>query len=95
MERITYSHIEDESCKHLWAAVVHRALIDATMDHKWKGDERKAKRESDFWLSFNGRSFREVCGLAGIDPDALHELYTSGMLTKDRVAKSFGTGKQD
>ena len=93
MERITYSHMEAEACRNVFADAIRRALIDATMDDPQKGDDRRAKREADFWLSSNSRDFREVCDLVGIDAEAFRQLYVSGGLTKERVSKALNNTK--
>lgn len=65
----------------LWRAVVVRALEDAcyvvrktgNAKTKWYSPAAGEQREARDWLIGNGRDFREVCTLAGLDPDAVHE----------------------
>jgi len=66
----------------LWRAVVLQAFQDATFGlHGAKSSRRKRRRPSAegrvharaarSWLLGNGRDFRRVCDLAGLEPEAV------------------------
>ncbi len=67
--------------KRLWQTVVLRAVIDGLSDKK-SGDttERAARREADAWIRAAGSDFREVCSLAGFDPQFLRDAYQAGKI---------------
>lgn len=75
----TSRHMPISPAKRLWQAVIYRALIDA----HYTGGNKDALREhriADEWFRFGGRDFREVCALAGQDPDFVREAYINGRI---------------
>jgi hypothetical protein len=74
---VKYAHKPDEKIpeiveRDLWAAVIQRAVLDATgslRDQKTKSHIEPARE----WFRRNGRDYRSVCALAGVDPDALRD----------------------
>ena len=73
--------------QELWQAVVLRAAMDALADNPSSDEDQRAKRDADRWFRFGGRDFREVCTLAGIDPDFIADAYKSGRIDR-RLLKS-------
>lgn len=64
--------------KQLWAAVIQQALDDATgvifySSGNYKGAADRAKKairkRARSWFIEGGKDFKEVCALAGLDPD--------------------------
>lgn len=53
----------------LWNAVIHQALTDAMVDDGVSLVSHQART----WFESNGTDFREVCDLAGKDPDYVRE----------------------
>lgn len=79
--------------QHLWQSVVLKACSDAT--HPAPGPYAKnysevmqAKREADKWLRGCGRDMRQVCALAGMDPDFVSEAYIGGRIDADLLRTS-------
>lgn len=69
--------------RDLWVAVVVRAILDATgtpVGIRSPGDVRYAQLSAQSWLEDGGADFREVCEMAGIDPEALRRIACSGQL---------------
>ncbi len=67
----------------LWQSVVIANVLDATNEKKHLGKQAYMDRwKADNWIRFNGRDYREVCNLAGIDPDFLRERYMSGEINR-------------
>lgn len=65
--------------RQLWQAVVYRAAMDAICPET--GDDgARNKREADRWFRRAGKDFRQVCHLAGLDPDFIHDAYVSGRI---------------
>lgn len=61
----------------LWKAVVTQAVIDAswhqTGKHESVGDSIVNRDQARAWLLGNSTDFRNVCTMAGFDPDAVRE----------------------
>lgn len=56
----------------LWAAVVQQALTDATVPSTAKGAANEQRKARD-WFKRAGPDFRQVCTLAGLDPESVHD----------------------
>lgn len=69
--------------QRLWQAVVYKAFIDALGDDSKDRDAMRAKREADAWIRDCRRDFRQVCALAGMDPDFLSQAYNDGRVDRD------------
>ena len=69
----------------LWAAVVYQAALDATREFppSLPESERHECRKARIWFEQGGSDFRQVCDLAGYDPDWLREKFLSGLITQD------------
>jgi hypothetical protein len=67
--------------KELWQAVIHLALLDA-IPFKPRKRKRKTNEEwmADSWIRNGSRDFRNVCYLAGVDPDCLRDAYVAGRI---------------
>lgn len=61
-------------------SVVYKALIDATAVNQSGREDRLAKDAADRWFRLGGRDYREVCALAGIDPDFMRDNYLAGKI---------------
>lgn len=61
--------------QEMWASVVQLAFSDATATStsKTAPATRLERQQARDWLVGNSRDFREVCSLAGVDPDAVRE----------------------
>jgi hypothetical protein len=61
----------------LWLAVIARAFEDATSGLTTAGIGRanaaRVRQEAINWFADNTRDFRDVCILAGLDPDAVRQ----------------------
>jgi hypothetical protein len=59
----------------LWLAVIARIMEDATagltIPGATKCDVERVRNEAVNWFTDNSRDFRDVCILAGLDPDAV------------------------
>jgi len=67
----------------LWQSVVVKAALDATSNPSSSSDDYIAKKNADAWLRTGGRDFKEVCSLAGLDPDFIREAYIGGRINAD------------
>lgn len=67
----------------LWQSVVLRAALDATSNPSSSSDDYIAQKNADAWMRTGGRDFREVCGLAGLDPDFIKEAYVGGRINAE------------
>lgn len=86
----------------MWVAVIHQALLDATAEPVRRKDASYSTRtqhrilvlnrfRADLWIRGGGRDFREVCMLAGIDPDALRDRYIAGQIDMASVRYVYGS----
>lgn len=74
----------------LWQSVIFQAAVDATADPDCKNDtERHARRDARDWLGGGGRDFREVCSLAGFDPDFIRKAFMDGRIDRE-ILKAAG-----
>jgi hypothetical protein len=69
----------------LWQAVVLRAMMDALAP----GRDGIDKSRADTWFRKGDKQFREVCSLAGFDPDFIRDSYLSGRVNYDSLANKF------
>jgi hypothetical protein len=67
----------------MWQSVVVKAALDATSNHSSSSDDYIAQKNADAWLRTGGRDFKEVCSLAGLDPDFIREAYIGGRINAD------------
>ena len=69
--------------RKLWQAVLHKALLDATHSNNGRGtsEQSRASRDARNWIDGNGRDFRMVCSLAGIEPDCVRDAYQAGRIS--------------
>ncbi len=82
-----------ERCRNMWGKVVLNEVLAAL----WEGNTCNSKgypspaefarRHADSWLRNCGRDMREVCDLAGIDPEFLSQAYISGRIKKAVLEK--------
>ena len=68
--------------RELWQQVVTLALRDALHSDPGSLEDRRAKRDAIRWFEQAGRDFREVCTLAGLDPDAVHSRWKAGTMVR-------------
>ncbi len=69
--------------RELWLSVLTRAVLDAvgkTHGTTCKGSAREAQRTALTWLTDGGPDFREVCAMAGVDPEVILKVVRSGQL---------------
>lgn len=74
-----------DGCRQLWCAVLMRAVMDALSPNPYSDVDRRAKRDAISWLDGGGRDFKQVCTLAGLDPEAVHDAWKSGRFTMPMV----------
>lgn len=55
--------------RSIWLAVIYQALEDATTTKHATAPVERAQARA--WLSSMGKDFREVCALAGVEPDQI------------------------
>lgn len=71
--------------QELWQSVVVTAFMDATRPNSANRDDMRARSDADRWIRGNGRDFRQVCSMAGMDPDFLHQAYIKGRVDPERL----------
>lgn len=74
--------------KMLWQSVVLKAFTDATATEPSGPENKRAKVDADRWIKHGGRDFRQVCFLAGFDPDFIQHAYTSGRVNPEALRTS-------
>ena len=67
----------------MWQSVVVKAALDATSNPSSSSDDYIAQKNADVWLRTGSRDFKEVCSLAGLDPDFIREAYIGGRINAD------------
>jgi hypothetical protein len=67
----------------MWQSVVVKAALDATSNPSPSSDDYMAQKNADAWLRTGGRDFKEVCSLAGLDPDFIQQAYIGGRINAD------------
>ena len=67
----------------LWQSVVVKAALDATSNAPSSSDDYLAQKMADAWIRRGGSDFKEVCNLAGIDPDFIRDAYIEGRINAD------------
>jgi len=71
----------------LWQSVVVKAALDATsnplQNTKDYTYQELAKKQADAWLRTGGMDFKEVCNLAGLDPDFIRDAYIGGRINAE------------
>ena len=72
--------------KRLWQAVLFQAVRDATSQH-----DSREKREADAWIRSGRKDFREVCSLAGMEPEFIQEAYIGGKINPELLRSSTAT----
>ncbi len=75
--------------QRIWQAVVVAALRDALPAHGVKAQSVREMTAEQYaahhWLVGRSRDFTAVCGLAGVDPDALRTAYLSGSIDPESL----------
>jgi hypothetical protein len=71
--------------KHLWQAVVFKAVMDATAHDPKNSEDITEQRRADLWIRKGGRDFVQVCTMAGIDPAFIREAYIGGRIDRDTL----------
>ena len=78
--------------KQLWQSVIYRAALDATYPPQKKRGKRSeaemARIDADRWFRQAGRDFREVCNLAGMDPDFVSGAYKAGRFDRTLLKRA-------
>ena len=64
----------------LWQSVVLQAARDATAPKSKNIYTNRAKIEADVWFRRGGKQFRQVCMMAGFDPDFIRDAYIGGRI---------------
>lgn len=69
----------------LWQHVIYKAFIDATALDPTCPKNSVEKMRADRWIRDCGRDFRDVCYMAGFDPDFLSDAYKAGRVDPDML----------
>ena len=64
----------------LWQSVLMQAARDATAPNPGDKETIRAKVEADAWFRRGGKQFRQVCMMAGFDPDFIRDAYIGGRI---------------
>ncbi|WP_444668384.1 hypothetical protein [Cereibacter changlensis] len=74
----------------LWQTVVLTAFLDATVEVKETStkETKNNLRDADRWIRAGGRSYREVCELAGINGEFMRARYIAGQVDPDLLRAS-------
>jgi hypothetical protein len=73
----------NQNHRDLWVAVITRAVLDAgglVLGDRNPAEIVAAIRQARAWLTDDTPDFREVCGMAGVDPEAILRVTRSGNL---------------
>lgn len=68
--------------RQLWAAVLGQAVNDALREKPYSVLDRLAATGARSWMDGQGKDFRMVCTLAGMDPDAVSAAWRSGRVER-------------
>lgn len=78
--------------QRMWQTVLFTAVTDALMEIKplkknstghqirLHAQRKRLKKEADHWFRERSRKFEQVCSLAGMDPDFIHDSYVNGRI---------------
>ena len=61
--------------RQLWAAVLGQAVNDALRESAYSDEDRRANGGARSWMDRQGRDFRLVCTLAGMEPEAVADAW--------------------
>lgn len=61
--------------RQLWAAVLGQAVNDALRESAYSSEDRRGKNSARSWMDGQGRDFRLVCTLAGMEPEAVADAW--------------------
>lgn len=62
------------NCRHLWAAVIHRAFLDATQKDAGTKEGGIIQHQARTWLVDAPHDFRRACHLASLDPEYVYDM---------------------
>ncbi|MHB2165730.1 hypothetical protein [Alsobacter sp. R-9] len=80
------SSTNDESPElALWCAVIRQAVSDAVDSVASDSVSAAARQKARVWFVRKGKDFREVCTLAGVDPDQVHAAMTKRIADADGI----------
>ena len=79
--------------RSMWVAVITQAMMDA-LSRSRKPDEQFCKFEATRWLTNNNGHFRNVCMLAGMDPDYVRVKAKKALAENISWRAEAGTGKR-
>lgn len=77
----------------MWVAVITQAMMDA-LSKSAKPEEQFNKFEATRWLTGNSIQFRNVCSLAGLDPDYVRVRAKKALANGISWRAEAGTGKR-
>ena len=73
--------------RRLWVAVLELAIADSlgrstynAVDYRRDGGLYDPREEALVWFQEAGDDYRQICDLAGVDPDALRERVLAGRI---------------
>lgn len=72
--------------RRLWLTVLLTAVNEALREQRLSASDLE-RYQSANWIKGNSSDFREVCELAGINPDALREKFIAGKISR-KILKS-------
>ena len=84
-ERVEFGDADANDCRDLWRRVLHRAVVDVTRYNPKTAtdDQFGAHRDALNWFAGDGADFREVCCMAGFDPDVVRRRILDDFQTKE------------
>lgn len=79
-------HANPDAMKHLWQCVIIQAIRDALMDReKMTGTDLANRHAAIAWLDYANEDFRQVCEMAGFNPERISKWWKKNKHTLDRT----------
>ncbi len=79
--------------RSMWVAVITQAMMDA-LSRSRKPEDQFSKFEATRWLTSNSAPFRNVCMLAGLDPDYVRTRAKKALASSTSWRAGAGEGKR-
>lgn len=79
--------------RSMWVAVITQAMMDA-LSRSRKAEEQFNKFEATRWLTGNSSDFRNVCLMAGMDPDYVRARAQKAITQNTKWRAEAGCGKR-
>jgi hypothetical protein len=66
--------VETERCRTIWCAVIKQAVLDAIAPLARDPSRRLDQLNARAWFQNDSKDYREVCHLAGYEPDRIRKV---------------------